>query len=99
MKAARDILTANVRTLRHKRKWSQMKLAENASLSTGMIGDIEAGKKSPSLESLDKLANAFGVPVYYLFITPDTEFAKGIDKENISKLEEAIALLDSLNLG
>lgn len=36
-----------------------------------MIGNVETGKRFPSSELLDRLATAFGVPVFELF-KPDS---------------------------
>lgn len=43
-----------------------MKLAELCNLSSGYIGDIEAGKTSPSLRTIEKIANAFEINAYIL---------------------------------
>lgn len=98
MRTAKEILIENIRTLRFERGWSQMKLAEEASLSTGMIGDIETAKKTPSLESIDKIAKAFNVPVFRLF----KDMNESADLERIQsskeKIDKVIELLKSLDI-
>ena len=41
--------------------WTQAKLAEGADLSVDSISRIERGDRSPSLESLEKIAEALGI--------------------------------------
>ncbi len=58
---------------RMKRNFSQEQLAEMADLSRNAIGKIERAEVSPTIESLEKIANAFNM-----------DFAQLID---ISKVE------------
>jgi transcriptional regulator with XRE-family HTH domain len=53
----------SIQKLRKLRGLSQAELAEKAGLSQPAIGAIEAGKKSPTLRTLEKLAAALGVKV------------------------------------
>ena len=46
---------------RQKRKLSQEELAELADLSRITIGKLERGESSPSVDTLEKVANAFGL--------------------------------------
>lgn len=46
---------------RMKRNLSQEQLAEMADLSRNAIGKIERAEVSPTIESLEKIANAFGM--------------------------------------
>ena len=48
---------------RMKRNLSQEQLAELADLGRNTIGNIERGESSPSIETLEKLAAAFGMDV------------------------------------
>ena len=83
--------------MRKSRNWTQMQLSEKSGVSDAMIGCIETGKKYPSLETLDKLAFAFGIPTYKLIYDsslavetpiPDTIEAK---KHLIAKLVDEIS--------
>lgn len=65
---ARTILAANLKRLRKAAGITQEALAERSSCSPTMIGNVEIGKRFPSAELLDKLAAAFGVPIYELFM-------------------------------
>lgn len=58
-----------IRELRKTENWTQADLADATGLSRPYIAAIESGniKKSPSVETLDKLASAFQIPVPSLF--------------------------------
>jgi len=62
----RDILSANVKKYRSRRKLSQFSLAASADLSTNFIADIEAGNTWVSPSTLMKLAKALEIEVYEL---------------------------------
>ncbi len=51
---------------RVKRGLSQEQLAELADLSRPTIGAIERGERSPSFDSVEAIAEAFGMPVQEL---------------------------------
>ena len=58
----------NIRKYRLEKKLSQEKLAEIAGLHRTYISDIERGKRSISLDNIEKVANALEVEVFRLFI-------------------------------
>ena len=51
-----------VRLLREARGWSQEDLAEHSDLNRSFIGEIERGAATPSLVTVAKLSQAFGLP-------------------------------------
>lgn len=51
---------------RAKRKLSQEKLAELADLSKTHVGDIERGTTIPTVETLNRIANALGITLVEL---------------------------------
>jgi len=56
------MLAKRLKELRKERDWTQQKLAEKADLSFNAITKIEQGAaKHPTLKTLLKLADAFGV--------------------------------------
>ncbi|MEK6346989.1 MAG: helix-turn-helix transcriptional regulator [Burkholderia sp.] len=55
-----------VRRLRETRAWSQELLAEHAGLNRSYVGEIERGEAIASLVTVEKLANAFDVPIALL---------------------------------
>jgi len=56
------MLEQKIKQLRKKSGWSQQKLAEKAGLSYTVITKIEQGvAKRPSIQTMVKLADAFGI--------------------------------------
>ncbi|GMO70434.1 MAG: hypothetical protein Ta2A_19020 [Treponemataceae bacterium] len=62
-----DIFIANLKDYRKLRKISQMQLAGKCDSSQTYIAEIEVGKKFPSLDMIEKIANALDIESYYLF--------------------------------
>ena len=86
----RKIFIDNLKKIRKEKKISQMRIAELCETSTSYIGEIEIGKKFPSVEMIEKLANALNIKACELFME-DYSQQTGIDcTEN--------ALEDSENL-
>ena len=61
------ILAARLREERRRRRLSLRKLAETSGLSPTTVHQIEAGRGSPSLATLQALASTLGVPLAALF--------------------------------
>lgn len=69
-------LGANLRRLRTQRNINQTALAEAIGIQQGMIASMESGHKRPSLETLSRLAEYFGVGFDELMkVTPDESAA------------------------
>ena len=68
---AKELLALNIKALRKKRGLSQEKLAESANLSAQSISDIEGRRTWVSDKALERLAKAFNVDIFQLFIPPD----------------------------
>lgn len=56
-----------VRSMRQRRKWTLSDLSERTSTSVGMLSQIERGLSSPSIRTLQRLADTFGVPIGWFF--------------------------------
>jgi len=56
--------------LRAQRGWSQEELGARAGLTYKFIGEVERGQKSPSLDSLGRLAKGLGIDIGDLVGTP-----------------------------
>ncbi len=61
------VVKKNVKSLRKKLGWSQELLAEKTGVSAPYITQIEAGKRTPSLDIVERLASALGVEYKSLF--------------------------------
>ena len=83
------ILLTNIKKYRSRRKYSQMKLAELCDVSPSYIGEIEIGRKYPSVKTLEKIVKALDVKPYKLFM--DENDFMDFDEEDLwSDLKENI---------
>jgi transcriptional regulator with XRE-family HTH domain len=83
-----DISAAVARTMqamRTERGWSLDQLAARAGVSKGVLVAIEQGKSNPSLGTLARLGDAFGVPVTRLVEVDDAPPVRisGIDDRRV----------------
>jgi transcriptional regulator with XRE-family HTH domain len=62
------VFVFNMKKYRKKRGVSQMKLAELVNTSTSYIGEIEINRKVPSMEMVEKIANALNIEPFKLFV-------------------------------
>ncbi|MBO4532348.1 MAG: helix-turn-helix transcriptional regulator [Treponema sp.] len=62
------ILGNNIKRIRKEKEWTQEYLAEKAGISVPFMTQIELARKQPSLEVIEKIANALDVPYDVLFI-------------------------------
>jgi transcriptional regulator with XRE-family HTH domain len=76
----KQIFIRNLKEFRKKEGFSQMKLAEYCDTGTSYIGDIEIGRRFPSMELIEKMAEILRIEPYHFFKkqtdnsgTPDTE--------------------------
>jgi transcriptional regulator with XRE-family HTH domain len=56
----------NLIKAREAKGWNKAQLAERSSISQTYIGELEAGKKQPTVKTVKKLAKALDVTVEYL---------------------------------
>lgn len=61
-----------LRDMRREKKLSQGDLEERTGLSRCYLSRIENGHTTPSIETLEKLASALGIPLYQLFYEGST---------------------------
>ncbi len=77
--------------LREKQKWSQDQLGKAAGLGGKYIGVIERAEKAASFEAIEKLAKAFKVECYELFVPINRRSdAVGSEIELLLKNEDRI---------
>jgi transcriptional regulator with XRE-family HTH domain len=62
-----DTVRRNIVKLRQKKGWTQEKLAFEAEISKAGMCVIESGQRSPTVRTLEKIAEALGVAVLQLF--------------------------------
>ena len=63
----KQIFIQNLKEFRKKEGLSQMKLAEYCDTATSYIGDIEIGRRFPSMEMIEKIANILKIEPYHFF--------------------------------
>jgi ribosome-binding protein aMBF1 (putative translation factor) len=63
------ILGANLREARQRARLSQVELAERAALAQQVISLIEVGRANPTVQTLQRLADALGYPLADLLKT------------------------------
>ena len=66
------VLGGRLRGMRQRREWTLQELSARSGLSVGMLSQIERGVSSPSIRSLQKLAEIFAVPIGWFFSDPGT---------------------------
>ena len=62
-----ELFIANLKAYRKLHKISQTKLADLCDSSTGYIGEIESGKRFPSVSMIERIAGALGIKSWHLF--------------------------------
>ena len=83
-----EILTVfaeNMKKYRKQAKMTQERLAELCETDHRYIGQIETGRRCPSLEYVERIALALKIPAYRLFCN-ETETA-GLNKEQKQKIK------------
>ena len=78
----KQIFVQNLKEFRKKEGLSQMKLAEYCDTATSYIGDIEIGRRFPSMEMIEKIAEILRIEPYHFFIKPDNS-SNDSDAENL----------------
>jgi transcriptional regulator with XRE-family HTH domain len=84
----KQIFIQNLRKFRNSRGFSQMKLAELCNTAPSYIGEIEIGRRFPSLKLIEKIGKVLNIEAYRFFIE-ETE-------ENMSEFDEIINLISKL---
>ena len=89
-----DLFSTNLKSMRNRLHFSQMKLAEKANLSVGYICDLESGRRWGTPETFSKLATALGINPCELLLPPVSSIPKSseADKQNdiIAKLSDSL---------
>jgi len=65
-----SVFVQNLRKHRRKSGFTQAQLAEKVNVSTHHIGMIELSRTNPTLELVERIAEALNINTYELFIDP-----------------------------
>ena len=60
-----------IRTIRKQKQITIMQMCEGTGLSKGFISNVENNKTSPSIATLESIADYLEVPLPYLLLTPE----------------------------
>ena len=66
--ALKNVFIANLKKFRKQKKISQMRLAEKCNTAASYIGEIEIGRKFPSITMIEKIAGVLNIEAYRLFM-------------------------------
>lgn len=61
-----------IRAERKRVGWSQEELADQTGLNRAYVSDLENGRRTPNLDTLARLANAFGMKLSKLLVAAET---------------------------
>jgi len=73
-----------------------MQLAELCDSSTGYIGEIESGKRFPSVKMIERIAGALKIESYFLFKNEPVSLAHEQKSKKLAPLEKE-KILDMSN--
>jgi transcriptional regulator with XRE-family HTH domain len=85
MTSLRDIFAHNLKEKRQNCGFSQARLAEIVNVSTHHIATIETARNYPTLDLVERMANALDIEIYELFINPLSPH------EEMERLYQAVA--------
>lgn len=74
----RLVFARNIRLVRVAAKMSQERMAAEAGLDRAFVGTLERGQRNISIDNIELLAKAIGVPAYEL-MNPDLPAIRGLD--------------------
>lgn len=85
MKTTKELLGARIKELRKLSKMTQEKLAEQIGVDPKYVSFIEVGRSSPSLEAMEKIAQALDVEIKDMFEFSHQE-AREVSIEQIDEM-------------
>lgn len=96
-------LGEKIRRLREKQNYTQQQLADKVGVSLSLIGQIETDRAKPALDTLEKIANIFGVSIVYFLLSDseDKHIRDGIEHTGVTstdKLNESIQDLSNSDI-
>lgn len=79
-------IARNTRDLRAERQWTLDQLAARSSISKGMLVQIEQARTNPSIATLCRLADAFGITLAQLVELSDGATVRVVDPSEVARL-------------
>ena len=98
--ALKQVFINNMKKFRKREKISQMKLAELCNTSPTYIGEIEVGKKFPSISMIEKIAAILRIEPYQFFIDRNDDNFDTLIEKAYPKLPKSMQkeIINKLNL-
>lgn len=92
-----ELFIFNLKAYRKINKISQTQLADLCDSSTGYIGEIESGKRFPSVNMIERIANALKIESWNLFKNEPASLSHSTSSEKLTptQKEEIIKLSKS----
>jgi transcriptional regulator with XRE-family HTH domain len=88
------MLNEALRLVRAYHDLSQTQLSYDLQISNSFLSEIESGKKTPSIELLNKYSQKFDIPVSsLLFFSENLDKSKATDKLRVGVAKKVIGLL------
>lgn len=66
-----EIFINNLKAFRNELSLTQERLAEEAGVSSGLIGKIESKRTWPTYKTIEKISKALDIRPYMLFLAPE----------------------------
>ncbi len=79
-----------MRSARARDNLSQAALAERCGLTANYLAELEAGRRFPSNETLQKLCDGLGLRPYELFVDAERDFRPLVEDEESRKVKEQV---------
>ena len=86
----KQIFIRNLKEFRKKEGLSQMKLAEYCDTAPSYIGEIEIGRRFPSMEMIEKMAYVLRIEPYHLFKNQTNNPANSDTENRFPRLPNAM---------
>jgi transcriptional regulator with XRE-family HTH domain len=90
----REIVAENIRKLRIQEGLTQVELAKKAKLTDVYISRVEQNAKNLTLDSVEQIANALGVPITSLIENTKVQIPK-VNKGTVRSLQHAVMVLEA----
>lgn len=96
------LIGERIRDLRKSQNLSQEELANKAYISRSFLGEIERGRSSATIDSLEKIATALGITLEELFknlypfnskLNLLIDKINNLDKENLAEMIDFIKII------
>jgi transcriptional regulator with XRE-family HTH domain len=77
----KELMAKCMKTIREHLGLKQIKFAQTLGIASGYVSEIEAGKKNPGIDVLEKLHHLYNVNISYLFTGEGDLFIQPWEKE------------------